>query len=391
MKRIFTHPVILKATPRGQALPRDVIGTVDTEVEIAEYASSEVATAFSFPYGGDPVVSVGGKLFAKQNAVSLDGGAVTVDPDWDGSRAYPDGYAFYSIVERLLDVLRDVQRDGRLFPHSKHFPMSRLDEGSAFAMAVSAGPISGRRLLDIDHGAVDLWRNHAHAFFENVVLVDGQIHLRCHEPVIAATVGGTYRHTASIHRLHLDGGKRDMFGLPAMGQSGRTLGYHVFPADMAREAEEFVASYRDHGVPAYLSPEWKPPVVAHIETMSHMEMLEAETVRHLRVHVMAEHDARTRKLAASAALDRELPAPTGDEARYRALAETALGQLLDIDRGRGDMQDIETSLESVLEGVRAAHPVGALKDMLVDETEMHLSRMASAPILLERVTASLRP
>lgn len=311
----FTHPVIASArTLRSEEVKR-VIGTAETEVEVAEFDPSEVEPAFEIP-GKQPIVSMGDRLWCKSsvNLNLLSKSLSQLSKISENEIALIDN-AFHKELGGLWSTNRAL-----LVPR----PPSGFDAayGESMEFLDAAGPISARekRLAFLDESDVDIWRSRMRSFIDSYAVVDGVTYERCHEPLMVVVAGRIVLSESSIYRRFINQTALTPEGWIDFPDHGLLSYSHAFPADAEDEVVRF--SEQVNGGEADVT--WFL-IDCHGKCSSVNTILELETCRfammHARYFSVVERKFRTR--FGAAATEAELNSGGSDFASYARAARRA--------------------------------------------------------------------
>jgi hypothetical protein len=255
MKIVSKVPIVVEGTPRRCKSRNTLAVLADVELEIREFASGDLRPAYVVR-GTDHflreivVYEIGEKLYKPFR-------------DWFPSGS-DEGRDIAVKFETMMlmggqDFATHRVRFGKAFDGRavrQVWPRSvsetRVCLNSAFGVAgLKALPsISEADAPDVDEAEVERWRSGAVAAADNVVVVDGRLHVRCAEPVIACGCDNeglviVQPAWANMHAEHLDSAR---FAIDADRRSGSYLYHrfvsdatHVFGHDRRGEAEWFAA------------------------------------------------------------------------------------------------------------------------------------------------------
>lgn len=239
----FSHPVIAKARSIRSGKDRIAVGTVDTDIDVMEYAKPDVETAFEIQ-GKETILTFGGKLWRKSylniTKLSKDGFCVLAE-----IMGHNDILPILETFnEKCLEAVKNTPRGGLMPRVSAKYDFFTGD--APLKYLETAGPLSNRSVSHVDEADVELWRDRMRSYLANYALVDGQVYERCHEPVLLVNQNGRI----SLNKFILYGryvGQLNFYSSIESAAVAINPAYvistvHVFPADMEDEAVEFADS-----------------------------------------------------------------------------------------------------------------------------------------------------
>ncbi len=231
----FTHPAIADARTSRSDDARRVIGTVQTEVEVAEFSATEVEPAFEV-HGNEPIVSIADRLWRKS---PLDIRRLS-ESFSVLSKISHTGIA--AIDDDFHAALGDMVNSG----HTKQaIPTitSALTRYLAYTDALEyldrAGPIANRKLSFLDDSDIESWRSRMRRYVDSFALVDGVTYERCHEPAMVVDAGRIMLRSFDIYARHVNRQARTPQGWGCFDDMELRSDVHVFPADADEEAVQF--------------------------------------------------------------------------------------------------------------------------------------------------------
>lgn len=270
-----THPAIAEARTSRSEATRQVIGTIETEVDVAEFSTSEVEPAFEID-GKERIVSIADRLWCKSpldvrrlgvsfSALSkiADTGIAAIDNDFHLA---------------LTDIVNGG-RSKQAIPTVTSGLTRYLGYTDAMEYLEEAGPIANRKLRFVDEGDIEVWRTRMRKYIANFALVDGVTYERCHEPVMVVDTGLIKLGSSDLYSRHVNRLERSAEGWVRFDDKGLRSDAHVFPADADEEAMRFSELVnRGEAKAAWFSIE------CHGKCSSLADILERETCRFAMMH-----------------------------------------------------------------------------------------------------------
>jgi hypothetical protein len=214
-----------------------VIGTTETEVEIAEYGIEDVFPAFIVDRNSE-IVAIDGKLWKKSNISLLDfSSSKSVSPmigNWHEAIAGVDA--------DFLTTLCGFHRDMAL----PKVPTDLFDGLASSAGVISylkkAGPIEKRKLAQLNEEGVESWRNLMRRYLGCFTIAGGTTFERVHEPALVIEKGRISLKNMGAYGQYLNRDYNDHLGIPVPKACSLDWNAHVFPAGAGDLAVSFAES-----------------------------------------------------------------------------------------------------------------------------------------------------
>ncbi|MCV9964419.1 hypothetical protein OIU34_21250 [Pararhizobium sp. BT-229] len=270
----FTHPAIAEARTFRSEVTRQVIGTIETDVDVAEFSKAEVEPAFEID-GKERIISMGDRLWRKSpldvrrlsESFSVlskiaDTGIGAIDNDFHSA---------------LTDIVNGY--GGPALPKVTSGLTRYLAYTDAMEYLEEAGPIAKRKLRFVDEGDLEAWRTRMRRYMDNFALVDGVTYERCHEPAIVVDAGLIKLGGFDLYSRHVNRQERTTEGWVRFDDRGLRSDVHVFPADADEEVMQFSELVnRGEAKASWFSIE------CHGKCSSLVDILERETCRFAMMH-----------------------------------------------------------------------------------------------------------
>lgn len=350
----FVHPVIVSGTGNG-GRPRYDLVRVASQFEIEEHDGRHCPISFEYSNTGS---------FAPHQVRSFDDGRHYLALPFAGG---VEGLLEDRMVHNWIvggqvdsfDPLWEIVRDKASDIRNEHFEgvnnmkrdVSRRERsngiGSEGKACLKAPTLKNWRWLgpDVD-GQVAEWKGIVAEVLENVVLVDGVLHLRCFEPCLVLDVeNGTPKseiRSRGVYQRQVHKRDYDNQGLIVMGKAAKHPLSHYFSAADEAGLEDMRAAL------GWKIAKSRRFMSVHDHSRVSSDYFEMETVRHARMllefgqqyaYVLARRDQA------------DLAAP------FHASADDLRTVLLDWQEGNAVAADIGTATDSLSELIADAPPV----------------------------------
>jgi hypothetical protein len=231
----FTHPVIANARIFRSQKTKLAIGTIETDIDVAEYSASAVEPAFEID-DKSKIVSIEDRLWRRSslnvrhlsNSFSVlsniaDNGIAMIDDDYHSD--LKDFVSSDLVRQAIPSIPPSLRR------HASY--------NDAMKYLAEAGSIKERKLAFLDEEDVETWRTKMRDYIANFALVDGVTYERCHEPVMVVDAGRIMLSNFAIYSPHVNRSHRTPEGWVLYDDRGLRSDVHVFPADADSEAMDF--------------------------------------------------------------------------------------------------------------------------------------------------------
>ena len=385
MRIQFRHPAIAGGHVNGAE--RTICGMVDTEVEIREFTSGDLQTAF-FIRTASPL------------EISLHDGVLWQPADYELSDVLALGFegmyymmgdescAFRPLAGTVGSQLRRMIRAGGMpalhpRPRSPKVLDPALAKNDIIARYMKS---AGRLHVGADQEDVERWRELARRFFSNLILVDGVTYRRTTAPSYIAGFGDLGIGRMSVYSRYLDHPLPSRLGGMVPGPLWRADDSVRYRPDRFEEAFEASRRMRERGGAGNVfHGAGTIDCLAPYDTAG---LDELEVGRMAKVHIIEsiQEEQQFHLVHGKEATARALAADT-PLARYRAAADNAKRALDRVELGGEDFSELERAFRGLLEETRenaqSRHwKTAARRTNLVAAGEIALERVEARPINL---------